>query len=918
LRGAYQAQLSRCMKEGNFADCETESDSILEAQQGLRATIANPSGDCAEAVDGGVPISSFGPDTCPPAGARCDESVGAIADLDDLAECLVCMQAGFDASLRLRIDLPLGEPPVQNERKCIRAVASRTLKAIRAGVRDVERCAAGGVAPFSCPSSADPESKFGKALSRIAVAVSRCKDASGVPGQLSGDSAATCRPAAAAPADLTECHESVARCIVCSHANGVFDQSQDCVTYSGGPCRGMLAARGTSYVTNEADDSVTYFSGAHAPLHGTLAASTFAAGNAPAAVAVNQAFSIVYVANSADDSVTFLDASTGGPIYGSLAASTFAVGDDPQALAVDEPSDILYVANRGSDTVTMLNALSGLPYFGTVPASTLAVGDEPRALMHSTREGIVYVANFGSDSVTMLDADTGVYRLGTFAASTGATGDGPVAFADNDHDEDEPNIVHVVNYNDSTVTYLNAETLEPRLGMLTVADSSLAVGTGPRAAAISEYYYLGSQRLVHVASEDGTVTLLKTNPSAFGQYVQAERPNATFAIASAPSAMAFNPAAGEILVAHPGIDTIGTIGELEDWGPSQFRFTDPDGDCVRMYLALDAADNRLYVSCNSGVAVLDATTGAFAFGSEANSFFHVSDLGLMRSMALDAANDVLYVGGYEVAASTQGVAWLDALTGASISPFTTATGTTSPWDIEFSPSLDRLYAADYTVPAEPLYIIDVTTGGVIGSPASGLLRPILLNEAEGILYGRVGINPASIRFLDATDGSPLFGTDLNSTFAAGSYIEDLALDAGADLLYVVNAYAEVVRVLDALTGAYAFGSEAASTFDTGVPTLDIALDPSSTTLFAHSGGKLTRIDSMTGVPVGGSFSNSSLDTLDNGPVAVNTAADRLYVANEEYSSVTYYRLSTGAFLNTNLPMDSFVAGDAPSAIAVME
>ena len=236
LRYSYQSQLTRCMKFGTFGACEEADTHVVEAQHDARNIITRPTGDCAQAVGGGVPLADLGPGTCPPAGASCDERIGDITSLDDLAECVICMQEGFDAVYRLQVDLPATTPNNLNERKCIRSVIGKSVKAVRQGIREVERCAKGGVSPFACPANDDEGARFSKALVQIANAMARCKDASGQTGQVSGDSASLCHYTAGQPSDILECAQATARCLVCSHANGVYQQSQDCDAFSSIAC----------------------------------------------------------------------------------------------------------------------------------------------------------------------------------------------------------------------------------------------------------------------------------------------------------------------------------------------------------------------------------------------------------------------------------------------------------------------------------------------------------------------------------------------------------------------------------------------------------------------------------------------------------------------------------------------------------
>jgi DNA-binding beta-propeller fold protein YncE len=913
LRSRYQAQLAKCMKEGNAADCELRSQFILDGEDEVRRRVAGSGGSCAQALTGGVPLTDLGPDSCPPAGARCDERIPEISTLDALAECFICMEEGVETAYRLQIAFP-EDAADNNERKCIRSVVTRSLKAIRSGIRDVDDCADGGQAPFACPASDGAETKFGAVLAKLDAAAARCRDAAGQRGAVSGASAALCHHTAGTPADLASCAKATARCAACTHANDVYRQSQDCTAFSGIPCHGTTSTEGRFFVANEGEDSVSYFDEDTVPLFGTLASSTFPVGDAPVALAANPELNLVYVINSGNDTVTMLDAATGLPAYGTLANSSFAAGLDPAAVTVDTNEDVLYIADRGSDSVLLLNAFDGRPYYGTLLASTVAVGDEPRALMHGETDGIVYVANYGSDSLTYLQAATGAYRYSTFAASTFPTGNGPIALSDPDTDWYANTVVHVANYLDGTVTSLDGVTGIPEYG--TLAASTKTVGAGPRSVTTGSHYFT-YERLVYVASEDGTTTVLK---GATDDYLQQTQGNATFPLDALPSAAAYNTITDTTYLAHPGIDSVVAFDTPDDILTSSF---DVGAACHGMQIEIDEADNRLYASCRDRISVLNATTGAYAFGSEANSTFYVAGMtGETLQISLDPSADILYVGtfdsaSYEIPAQ---LFLLDSVTGAQLLPSPISSGLDAGWSVEVNPALNLLYAMDFINGI--LSLFDATTGDFLSSVSQDLEGPLLVDSSAGTLYLAGGYDNSFVRYLDAADASPLFGTVEASTFGTGRFASKLALDSGANLLYVTNYFDDTVTFLDAATGAYPFGDEASSTFDTGTVSLSVAVDPTSSRLFVGGSERVTVLDSHTGQPKYGTLAQSKYDALIGwppgaNPVVVNPTANRLYVGID-YGLITYHNLANGGFINSSLPRTSVATGDAPSAIAVMQ
>ena len=234
---SHLSALNRCIKFGNYNDCAVSDNHIERSEAKLRARISAPNGKCAAAVNGdGVPLSRFGPLSCPDAGASCDAAVPFIADLDDLADCLVCVHAGQSAVYRARLDLPDEVPGSSNEAKCVRSVVSTTAKAMRTGGKEVARCGKGGIQPFDCPADDGLDTRFAKDLEKIIAKIAKCRDADGQQGSLSGASAGLCGGLASTPLGLRVCTQSIARCMVCQNANAIFNQSQDCLVYSGIDC----------------------------------------------------------------------------------------------------------------------------------------------------------------------------------------------------------------------------------------------------------------------------------------------------------------------------------------------------------------------------------------------------------------------------------------------------------------------------------------------------------------------------------------------------------------------------------------------------------------------------------------------------------------------------------------------------------
>jgi hypothetical protein len=236
LLEAHGALLNRCLRLRNYDHCPLVEAHVQEAQGDLARRLTSPSNACARAVDGdGVPISRFGPPVCPDAGTGCDAAVPAITDLDELTDCLTCLYLGWADDYRADLTLPTATPTNNNERRCLRATVSATTKATRQGKRDVTACARGATKPFDCPADDGAGTKYARALDVIVKKAGKCRDAGGAVGAVSGVSADLCG-GVSTTAELAACLRALSRCAVCTDANAIYEQSQDCNAFSGIPC----------------------------------------------------------------------------------------------------------------------------------------------------------------------------------------------------------------------------------------------------------------------------------------------------------------------------------------------------------------------------------------------------------------------------------------------------------------------------------------------------------------------------------------------------------------------------------------------------------------------------------------------------------------------------------------------------------
>lgn len=232
------AQVGRCLKSLNYDACiETDEHTAIHENE-LHNRVAGDSSSCRAAIESGVTVAEFGPTACGNEWAGCDVEVPTITTIEDVAECLVCAELGYDFEIRHELGMPRPAPEDADERRCTRRIARMVTTTIRKAVLDTAACAGGGTKPFSCPVDASGESRFGRALAKFARSISKCRvDEGRAPGALAN----LCEGSAMDAAGLTACFEGLAKCLACRTANGVLGQGEDCAAFSGFTrCDGMF------------------------------------------------------------------------------------------------------------------------------------------------------------------------------------------------------------------------------------------------------------------------------------------------------------------------------------------------------------------------------------------------------------------------------------------------------------------------------------------------------------------------------------------------------------------------------------------------------------------------------------------------------------------------------------------------------
>ena len=804
----------------------------------LRLAVTGPSSPCTAAVvNDAVPVSSFGPGaTCPASFAYNYYAGQPITSLDDLEFCLFDIAYGHAQKSWDGLDLFAGVNMYnidKNEHRCVRGVYKSMVKAWRTGIGDVQRCAKAGTKPFACSLDASPTSTLGRALARIDAAAAKCKDASGVEGALSGESAHLCRRHVTNVADVAACARETAMCLACRDANAMYELGADCAAFaSSRTCYGgePEMGEGAAFVTNAGDDTVTRYAPGLAYAAGSLAASSLAVGANPTAVALHVGSNTLFTANRDDDTVTLIAASTGDYANGSALASTIAVGDEPVDLDVNPVEDLLYVVNRGSNSVMFFDAYDGTPAFGNLASSTFAVGASPSAVRYVPRHdgydipAKLIVANGGDDSITLLDPATGAYAFGTLAASTFATVTAPTSISPYPYHTVPVAIGSAV---DEAVAYHSPSTGLPWFG--TLAQSTLPVGM-PVDAIAGRAGIAGVFDNLNLSGKN----LLSTTDDALLSVSDYERRSeGPIATGAGPVAADVAPSDPSLYVVEQGLQRVARYTPGDSFALSTLDIS-PEGvggGASFDRIAVNTLNDTVYVvtcgSGNRGIRYIDAATGQYKLGSQAASTFPLSNCS---------------------------------------------------FNVAVSPTRNLVYLSIPSSTTSEVVYLDATTGAYVGSVSvdSGA-GPLAVDEVDGIVYvanRRAGGVPHAITYLDA-DAPALLGADLAaSSIDTPGVVNALAVDASTATLYAAEddyfSSNGDVLYLDALAPGYKYGTLAASQMTVGSTAFAIAVNSDTNTLFVGAAAGMAYLDATTGAPVPGAATGGGIQ------FAVDEAAGVLY------------------------------------------
>jgi len=357
------------------------------------------------------------------------------------------------------------------------------------------------------------------------------------------------------------------------------------------------------------------------PITGTLTPTvppTFAAGNAPEAVAVDPTGKFAYVANSVDNNVSAytINAAT-GVLTPNTFSPTFASGTTPTSVTVDPTGKFAYVANELDNDVS---AYTINPANGALSVQiTFAAKLLPTSVTVDPTGKFAYVANQGSNNISAytINRTTG----GLSVQTTFAAGTQPVSVTVDPTGQ----FAYVANFGGGVSAY----TINAATGALTpVPGSPFAAGAGPFAVVttrpVKDFLI---RYFSNLNAGDSSIDITNNGASANGTIQQAP-PNSQVNINGSICVNVYAFAADEqevsccsCLVTPNGLYSLSAKSSLLN---SILTASMPNELVVKLHSTVpasstDPATGLTTQTCNPGIPAVGAS-GALAFGTTLHGF----------------------------------------------------------------------------------------------------------------------------------------------------------------------------------------------------------------------------------------------------------------------------------------------------------
>ena len=591
-------------------------------------------------------------------------------------------------------------------------------------------------------------------------------------------------------------------------------------------------------------------------------------GNAPNAVAVNQATNRIYVSNLNSNNVTVIDGSNNS-------TAVVNVGTGPRAIAANPITNKIYVANGASATVTVIDGSTNT----TTPVN---VGTTPAAIAVNPITNKIYVANLAGNSVTVIDGLTNATATVGPLTSPRSIAVNPVT-----------NKIYVTSQTTNNVTVIDGTTNTPT--PVNVSATSFAVAVNP----VTNKIYVtnpggglggGTVTVIDgsnnnptpVATATTTPIDLAVNPVTNMVYVTNVGSNSVTAIdgsnhmtqintGATQFGIAVNTVTNKIYAGMPGGNQIAVID-----GSSQ-NVTMLNGGTGPDAIGVDPVTNRTYVvnRNSNNVTVVDGATN--------NTASVLTDAGPV-AVAVNPATNKIYVANY----AGNDVTVIDGATNATVS----VPDPNGPISIDVNPVTNKIWVANQNS------TVTVIDGATNTSATISVVAPgnITVNSVSNKIY--VVSSFGAVTVIDGATNSTVLVNGGNTP--VGSAVNPIT-----NKLYVADCPCDPNPPLSSTLTIIDGASNAVSTIPVGLPQA-IAINPVTNKIY------LTNTNNTMTVVDGFSYLTNTVFVGPNpGAIAVNPITNRIYIANAVAGS-SFVGVIDGATNNfAAVPVASM-----PQAIAV--
>jgi len=558
--------------------------------------------------------------------------------------------------------------------------------------------------------------------------------------------------------------------------------------------------------------------------------ATIGVGQGPTGVAVNPSTDSVYVANGGvaetGDTVSVFNGATCGAAQTSGCGGTpqtIRVGHAPNWIALDLQNGTAYTPNQVDNDVSVIDiatcnatVVSGC----SQKTADVPVGSNPWALTVDQALHTVYVANNLDETLSVINTDTcngSVHSSCSIRPPTTQVGGGPQAVAL----DPSTNAVYTANFNDNTVSVVNAGTCSAEVTTGCRDQPPAApVGSAPAFLAVDE-----ATHTLYVANQgSNTVSVIDTTACNASTTRGCRHGEATVHVGSGPTGVAIDPGTHSLYVADGGGNTVSVIdttmcnAEVQSGcGQRPAEVTVGSGP---FGIALDAVTHTVYVTnlgsndMGNTVSVIDAATCNAEVQSGCGQTPAMVTVGSGPfGITVNATTDTVYVantGQLFTTADGHTVSVINGTTcnaaessGCGQNPTTVLVGR-APFGVAVDDATNTIYVVNNQGGDTDATLSTIDGARCDATETSGCVSTPPTNVGPGRAPNGVALDPSThtlytANFVNAT----VSAIDLNGPpseraavrFAVGGGPEGVAVDPANHTVYIANSLDGTVSIL---------------------------------------------------------------------------------------------------------------------------